>query len=173
MPTIRAKVGVRKKYKEFKKSHKRASDVTFLMQDWDDAYNVGSMLRVADAVGCTKVYASGKTPIPPDPMIGVTSLGHHRRIEIVHAVRHDDAVAMAKADGYELIAVEIADDSVCYQEFEYPAKCCLVLGNEGAGVYGNVLRACTASVFIPQFGKGRSMNVHVAGAVVAFQAVMG
>jgi tRNA G18 (ribose-2'-O)-methylase SpoU len=47
-----------------------------------------------------------------------------------------------------------------------------VLGNEGAGVYGSVMKQCDSAVFIPMAGKGRSINVHVAAAIIAFDAVL-
>lgn len=140
------------------------------MQDWEDAYNVGGMFRVADAAGAHELVASGKTPVPPNPMVGVTSMGAHRRIACRHFERHDAAAEYLLSAGYRLIAVEIAADSQPYHRFDYPARVCLVLGNEGAGVYDYVLRKCDASVFVPMAGKGRSINVHVAAAVVAFQA---
>jgi tRNA (guanosine-2'-O-)-methyltransferase len=173
MAVIRSKTGVRKLYKEFKKSHQPAVSVAFYLQDWEDSYNVGSLFRVADSVGSELVVMSGRTPQPPDPMIPVTSLGHHRRIPYEHFARHDDAVAHLKEKGWTLVAVEIAEGAVDFRLLEFPAKTCLVLGNEGGGVYPNVLKACDHTVFIPQFGKGRSMNVCVAAALVGYQAVLG
>lgn len=170
---IRSKTGVRKLYKEFKKAHQPLVSVAFFLQDWEDAYNVGSLFRVADSVGSPLVVMSGRTPQPPDPMIPVTSLGHHRRVPYQHFARQDDAVAFLKAEGWSLVAVEIAEGAVDFRTPDYPAKTCLVLGNEAGGVYPNVLKACDHAVFIPQFGKGRSMNVCVAGALVAYQAVLG
>ncbi|MES1228046.1 MAG: TrmH family RNA methyltransferase [Armatimonadota bacterium] len=172
MATIRSKTGVRKVYKEFKKAHKPSVELAFYLQDWEDAYNVGSLFRVADAVGSDLVVMSGKTPQPPDPMIPVTSLGAHRRIPYHHFPRHDDAVAFLKAEGWSLVAVEIAEGAVNFRDFTFPPRTCLILGNEGAGIYGNVMKASDAVVYIPQFGKGRSMNVHVAAAVVAYEAVL-
>ncbi len=148
----------------------REMDVAFLLQDWADGYNVGGMFRVADACGAVEIFASGKTPTLENPMVGVTSMGAHRRMPFHHFARHDEAVAAAKAVGYTLVAVEVADSAVSYTEFEYPDKLCLVLGSEGGGIYGNVLKQCDAAVFIPMAGKGRSINVHVAAAVVAFHA---
>jgi tRNA (guanosine-2'-O-)-methyltransferase len=48
-----------------------------------------------------------------------------------------------------------------------------VLGNETKGVYPQTLSLCDGAVYIPMYGKGPSMNVHVAGALVAYQALMG
>jgi len=173
MKTIRSKTGARQLQKELREGHPPACEIAFLLQDWSDAYNVGGMFRVADACGATEMMLAGKTPAPPDPMISVTSLGNHRRVMWRHMERYEEAARSMKSEGYSLVAVEIAGDAQSYVEFEYPKKTCLVLGNEQNGVYPKVLRLCDAAVVIPMAGKGRSLNVHVAAAVVAFQALYG
>ncbi len=116
---------------------------------------------------------SGRSAVPPDPQISVTSMGHHRRISFRHHVRHEEACLDAIAAGYTLIAVELAEGAVDYTQFVWPDKVCLALGNEVRGIYGAVMNHCSGAVFVPMFGKGRSMNVHVTAAVVAFRALLG
>jgi 23S rRNA (guanosine2251-2'-O)-methyltransferase len=173
MKTIRSKTGARKLQKEFHAAHEPRLELCFLLQDWEDPYNVGGMFRVADACGAREMVLAGKTPAPPHPQIGVTSLGNHRRVKWRHIERYNEAVDTMRAEGYSMVAVEIAEDAVPYMAFEFPKKLCLVLGNEGQGIYDSVLKRCDSAVFIPMAGKGRSINVHVAGAVVAFHALFG
>lgn len=173
MRTLRSKTGVRKLHKELVADRRRNVHLAILLQDWSDPYNVGGMYRVADACGVAEVILSGKTPAPPNPQISVTSLGHHRRVQTRSFARNDEAAKALRAEGYTLVAVEITDDAVCYADYPYPEKVCLVLGNEVNGVYGSVLAECDAAVFIPMAGKGRSINVHVAAAVVAFHVLFG
>jgi tRNA (guanosine-2'-O-)-methyltransferase len=171
MKTIRSKTGARKLQKEYLEQHEPRLELAFLLQDWDDPYNVGSLYRVADACGAKEVILSGKTPMPPHPQISVTSLGNHRRVKTRQIPKYNEAADQLKAEGYSLVAVEIAEDAVPFNDFTYPSKLCLVLGNEVHGVYDSVLQRCDAAVFIPMAGKGRSMNVHVAASVVAFHAL--
>ena len=142
-----------------------------LLQDWDDGYNVGGMFRVADACGAEEMVLTGGTPTPEThPTVAVTSMGAHRRVEWRTEPSYVDAAKALREDGWTLVAVEVTDDAARFDAFAYPEKTCLVLGSEGAGVYEKVLRECDAAVFIPMAGKGRSMNVHVAAALVCFQA---
>lgn len=171
--TVSSKTGVRRLFDQVRTEHPSKVEIAFLLQDWEDAYNVGGMFRVADACGAREMFMSGRTPVPPDPQISVTSLGHHRRVRYEHFEKHEAAALHAKGQGYQLVAVEIAEGAVVYTEFEWPKKVCLVLGNEVDGVYGSVMKHRDAAVFIPMYGKGRSMNVHVAAAIVAFRAVLG
>ena len=173
MKTIRSKTGARKLQKEYLEQHPPSREIAFLLQDWDDPYNVGGMFRVADSVGATEMVLTGKTPTLPNPQIAVTSLGNHRRVKYRDIKSYNEAADVLKSEGYTLVAIEIADDAVPYMDFDYPSKLCFVLGNEGAGVYDSVLQRCDAAVFIPMAGKGRSINVHVAAAVVGFHARFG
>jgi tRNA (guanosine-2'-O-)-methyltransferase len=144
-----------------------------MLQDWEDAYNVGGMFRVADACGAAEMVLTGRTPVPPHPQISVTSLGNHRRVRWRQIERYNEAADQLRAEGYTLVAVEIADDACPYNEFNFPDKTCLVLGNEAKGIYDSVLTRCDSAVFIPMAGKGRSINVHVAAAIVGFRALFG
>jgi tRNA G18 (ribose-2'-O)-methylase SpoU len=46
-----------------------------------------------------------------------------------------------------------------------------VLGNEDHGLTRSVLSLCDSSVFVPMYGKGLSLNVHVCTAVVLYHAL--
>jgi len=171
-PAVRKKTALRQQKREFEQDHPRDRDLVFLLNDWSDAYNVGGLFRVAAACGARELIMVGRTPAPPNPMIGVTSLGMHRRVAYRQFPKWAEAVEALQKEGYSLVAVEIAEGSQHYMGFDYPAKTCLVLGNEGAGISNGLLRSCDAAVHIPMYGKGRSLNVHVAAAIVAFEAMM-
>lgn len=170
---IRKKTELRAKKREFEESFPPAVDLIFLLQDWNDAYNVGGLFRVAAACGARELVMVGRTPVPPHPMIGVTSLGMHRRVPFRTFSKWGEAVEALCAEGYVMIAIEIAEGAHNYLEFKFPPKTCLILGSEGAGISSGLLKSCAHAVFIPMYGKGRSLNVHVAAAIVAFQAVLG
>jgi len=172
--TIVSKTGVREVTKEMRKKYSQRPDLAFFAQDWEDGYNVGGLFRLADGCGASEIILTGKSPKPEEnPMIGVTSMGQHRRVKWRHFDRHDEACEALMGEGWTLVAVEVADGAVDVNEYSFPEKCCLILGNEGGGVYGNVIKKCAASVFIPMFGKGRSLNVTSAAGIVAYAAVFG
>jgi tRNA G18 (ribose-2'-O)-methylase SpoU len=47
----------------------RKYPVIFVLDGLGDAVNVGSVFRLADALGIKKIYLTGKTPSPPDKFI--------------------------------------------------------------------------------------------------------
>lgn len=172
MRQIRKKTELRKARREFEEEHPPRLELSFLLQDWDDGYNVGGLFRVAAACGAKELILVGRTPRPTDPRVGVTSLGMHRRVVWRDFPKWSDAVEALRREGCALVAVEVAEAAAHYMAFEFPPKTCLVLGSEGTGITPGLLRACDAAVAIPMYGKGRSLNVHVAAAVVAFEAML-
>ena len=167
------KVEIRRLYKEAVQKYRLQAEVAFLLQSLDDPLNVGSMFRIADACGASELILTGRTPAPPHEEIDRTSRGHERRVPWRQIPQIAEATAVAKEDGYHLVALETAQGAKCYLEYEFPRKICLVLGNESKGVYPSTLTHCDGAVFIPMYGKGPSLNVHVAAALVAYQAVLG
>ncbi len=171
-PAIRKRTALRKERKAFEAEYPPQKHLAFFLQDWQDGYNVGGMFRVAAACGARELILVGRTPTPPHPMIGVTSMGMHRRVAFRRFERWAEAVPVLRSEGYSLVAVEVAEGAQHYMAFECPEKTCLVLGSEGAGISDALMKECDAAVYIPMYGKGRSLNVHVAAAVVAFELML-
>ena len=169
---VKKKTETRRFLKEFASQNSFKRSLKLILQDWEDPYNVGSLFRVADACGAAEVICTGRTPVPPHPQISVTSIGNHRRVAWKQVIRHDDAIREMHEERYQVVAVEVAEGAVSYREFEYSDKVCLVLGSEKKGVYPNVLKQCDGTVIIPMAGKGRSLNVVVAGVIVAYEVLL-
>ena len=167
------KVEVKRLFQDAAARYAPRAEVAFLLQSLDDPLNVGSFFRVADACGARELVLTGRTPAPPHPEIDRTARGHDRRVPWRRITQTEGAAAVLKEEGYHLVALETARGALCYLEYPYPEKVCLVLGNETKGVYGSTLAHCDGAVYIPMYGKGPSMNVHVAGALVAYQALLG
>ena len=167
------KVEIRRLFEEAAEQYPPQSEVTYLLQSMEDPRNVGSIFRVADAVGAHEIIFTGKTLTPPHDEIDRTSRGHDRRIPWRRIARIDEAIETLHDEGNQVVALETAKGARCFLEYPYTEKVCLVLGNESNGVYAATLGQCDGAVFVPMYGKGPSMNVHVAAALVAYQALLG
>ncbi|GAB4286038.1 MAG: RNA methyltransferase [Candidatus Dojkabacteria bacterium] len=159
--------------KEIKKLNEKALkdiknnyDIVVLLQDVVDPINVGSIFRTADAFGIKKVVLTNMSPKPPDPAISMTARGLEKKIKWEYFSKAEDAISSLREDGYQIVAVELTEDSVFYGSADFSEKVCLVLGNEASGVYKKILKLCDIAVHIPMLGKGPSLNVNVAGAIV-------
>jgi len=154
--------------RDYKRQHQPSVDVVGLLQSIEFPANVGSIFRVADGAGVTELVLSGITPTPPHPTID--KVGRFKSLRVPWRYEQDPvtAVQSLKAAGYHIVAIELADMAVPYFEFEYPAKTCLVVGHEDHGVTKATLAECDTAVFLPMYGKGRSLNVHVAFSIVLY-----
>lgn len=146
-------------------------EIVLLLQDVTDAINVGSLFRTADAAGVSKVLLCGQTPTPPHPQINTTARGLERRVEWEHHEDASAAIAQFKNDGFQIVGIEIDTNSQNYFQTDYSQKVCLVLGNEAQGIYKKNLPLCDAIVHIPMLGKGQSLNVNIAGAIVVYHII--
>jgi len=158
--------------KRFVREYRRANpvqrDLVALLQSVEYPANVGSIFRLADGAGVRQLVLTGITPTPPNPTID--KVGRFKSLRLPWRYESDPLVAIdgLKRDGYRIVAVELTDDAVPYFQYDYPLKTCLVVGHEDHGVTKATLAECDAAVFIPMYGKGLSLNVHVALAVVLY-----
>lgn len=142
--------------------------LSFLLQDVEDPVNVGAVFRVADALRVDEIVLTGISACPPHKLISKVGRGKERRVRWRYVEDVEAALGEVKARGYLVVAIEIAGESAPYDELEYPEKVCLVVGHEDHGVTRKALALADRTVFIPMYGKGASLNVHVALSVVAF-----
>ena len=154
--------------RDYRRNHRPAHDLAALLQSVEYPANVGSIFRLADGAGVSEMVLTGITPTPPNATID--KVGRYKSLRLPWRYEADPLIAIdgLRANGYGIVAVELTDDAVAYQDFAYPAKTCLVVGHEDHGVTKATLAACDAAVFVPMYGKGLSLNVHVALAVVLY-----
>ncbi len=146
-------------------------DLVIVCQSVAYPVNVGSIFRIADALDVTEVVLAGITPAPPHPTITKVGRGKDRRVPWRQVDRPEAALHELREAGYWLGALEITNDCRPYYEVPYPDKVALVLGNEDHGVTRACLALCDAALFVPMYGKGRSLNVHVSLAVVGYHVL--
>jgi tRNA (guanosine-2'-O-)-methyltransferase len=139
-----------------------------LLQSVEYPANVGSIFRVADGAAVSELVLTGITPTPPHPTID--KVGRFKSLKVPWRYEQDpvQAIHNLKADGYHVVAIELADTAVPYHTYPYPPKTCLVVGHEDHGITKATLAACDTAVFLPMYGKGLSLNVHVALSIVLY-----
>src|SRR5690606_13400593 len=99
---------------------------------------------------------TNNSPKPPAKRVSMVSRGLERRVEWEYIEKAEIAIENLKSIGYQIIAVELSENSVNYSNFKYGNKVCLILGNEAKGVYKKILEICDGAVHIPMLGKGPS-----------------
>ena len=147
--------------------------VIVILDDVRSMHNVGSVFRTCDAFAAEALYLCGYTPLPPHRDIHKTALGATESVTWKHFPTTLDAIAQCKQDGYKVMAVEQAHNSISLTELNYDKtqKIALILGNEVAGVSDEALLAADGCIEIPQWGSKHSLNISVTAGVVLWEMV--
>jgi len=161
----------RKSVQEFKESPK--IPVIAVLENVRSAYNVGSVLRTADAFLLEAVYTTGYTAHPPHKEISKTALGADESVSSKHFANAAEAIDDLKANGYRVLAIEQAESSHQLNKFTLAQgeKLAVVFGNEVSGVEQSTILLCDGCIEIPQLGMKHSLNISVAAGIVLWEIV--
>ena len=154
--------------RDYRRDNQPGRQVAAVIHSVAYPYNVGSIFRLADAARMSELILSGITPTPPHPTID--KVGRHKARNVPWRYEKDPilAIEQTKDQGYRAIALELVDTAAPYHRHRYPERSCIIVGNEDHGVTKAVLAVCDEAVFVPMYGKGRSLNVHAALAIVTY-----
>ncbi|MBD3748801.1 MAG: RNA methyltransferase [Sphingobacteriales bacterium] len=130
--------------------------------------NVGSAFRTADGFAVEAIYLCGITAQPPHREIEKTALGATQSMAWKHFESVADAIKDLRANNFEIVAIEQAENSISLLEFtpEKDKKYAFFFGNEVNGVSDEVMKAIDACIEIPQFGTKHSFNIVISTGIV-------
>lgn len=156
---------------EFRKSEKHP--LVVILDNVRSMHNIGSVFRSCDAFGVECLYLCGITATPPHREIQRTALDATLSVKWEY---HSEAAVLLKSllkKGYLAVAVELTDEAGNLQDFlpDSGVPVALIFGNEVDGVSDSVLKVCSKSVCIPQFGTKHSLNVSVTAGIVLWDIV--
>ena len=136
--------------------------------------NIGSIFRTADAFRIQAIYLCGITAQPPHREIHKTALGATDSVDWNYYKTTTEAIEELKNDGYEIISLEQADESIMLNDFspKLNASYAIVLGNEVKGVEQNIIDLSDHCVEIPQFGTKHSFNVTVSNGIMIWDILL-
>lgn len=134
------------------------------------AFNVGNILRIAEAVKAEAVLGCGYTPLPPHPKLEKTAMEADKMVPCVHFDTSLEAVEHLRANGCkQILAVDfLPGESKFAWDFDYEFPLGLVLGNEALGIMPETVAACDGVIHLPMFGNKSSINVGNAAAAVLY-----
>jgi len=135
------------------------------------AHNIGTILRLSDALLVKKVFLCGETIVPPNKKIKASSRGSEKWVQWEYQKNTIDVINRLKNLGIFIVAAEISDSSIDYQEAKYHLPVCIVLGREYDGVSENVLNLSDCIVHLPIFGMVNSINVSATASVLLYDII--
>lgn len=161
----------RKSVEEFRNAEK--FPIIIVLENIRSAYNVGSVLRTADAFLLCAVYTTGYTAHPPHVQVAKTALGADETVNSRHFRSSAEAIGDLRGQGYRVLAAEQAEDSCKLHQagFGPQEKIAIVFGNEVTGVEQSTIHLCDGCIEIPQLGMKHSLNVATAVGVISWELV--
>ena len=131
------------------------------MENLDHDFNIGSIVRTANALGARRVHVVGrKRWNRRGAMVTDRYLPVDYQPEVGELVEH------CSREGLTLVGVDNVEGSIALEGVALPERACLVFGSEASGLSEEMIRACDKVVAITQRGSTRSMNVGHAAAIV-------
>lgn len=136
-----------------------------------DTYNIGSIFRLADAVGASGVYLCGECETPPNIKIHRAAIGTDKWVPWQYFSTAKEAVESVKyhVSGIKVVAIEQTKKSKDFREMEYKEPIAFVVGHETNGVSKEALEVCDEIVELPMYGINVSLNVMASLAIILYQ----
>lgn len=126
-------------------------------------YNMGSVVRSANAFGIRTVHVVGRRQWNKRGAMMTDKYLHIRYHESFEALRR-----YADDNNRMIIAVDNVEGSEPLQQISKPEHAILLFGQEGPGLSSEALAISDAVVAIEQYGSTRSLNVAVAAGLVMY-----
>ncbi|MBD1269557.1 RNA methyltransferase [Aeromicrobium tamlense] len=130
------------------------------IENWQHDFNIGSIVRTANAFNVGGVHIIGKRRW--------NRRGAMVTDRYVHVYHHEDVpafVAWAQQAGVAVVGVDNLPGAVPIETTSLPLDAVLVFGQEGPGLTDEAAQACERMVAIAQFGSTRSINAGAAAAI--------
>lgn len=138
-----------------------------MLDNIQDAGNLGSILRSAAAAGIRTMLLSQGCAFAWSPKVLRAGMGAHFSLDIFDNV--DLAAAVGRLSGRLICTSGHAQKSLYQADLRGPLA--WVFGNEGAGVSAELSAAAAEQLRIPMPGKTESLNVAAAAAICLFEQV--
>lgn len=138
--------------------------------DVQDPGNAGAAIRSADGLGATGVIMIGATADPSSPKTLRGAMGSSFRVPVARASLGETARA-AKAAGVTMIATTSpAGPTIDLHASDLTGPVLVLLGNEGAGLSSQALKAADVQLSIAMRDGMDSFNVAVTSALILYEA---
>lgn len=138
----------------------RRHDFHVGIENWQHDFNIGTIVRSANAFLAREVHIVGKKRWNRRGAMVTDRYQHVRH----HATAADLAEYLRDA-GVALMGVDNLPGSEQLETWEMPREVCFLFGQEGPGLSEQAREVCDGTFSIAQFGSTRSINASAAAAI--------
>ncbi|MFN7149613.1 MAG: TrmH family RNA methyltransferase [Microthrixaceae bacterium] len=143
-----------------------ASPLEVAIENWTHDFNIGTVVRNANAFGVRRVHIVGRRRWNRRGAM-VTD----RYLHVEHQRDVESLVAHARASGLDLVGIDNVEGAVPIEEVQLPQRSLLVFGTEADGLSVEALAACSVVCGITMYGSTRSLNAGVASGIAMYSWV--
>ncbi len=135
------------------------------IENWSHDFNIGSVVRTANAMNAAAFHVVGRRRWNRRGAMVTDRYQHEHHHPDVAALVAWAATGGPAGERLPLVGLDNVPGAVALETHDLPRACVLVLGQEGAGLTPEMVRACDVVLHIAQFGSTRSINAGAAAAV--------
>lgn len=141
-----------------------------LLDNIQDGYNFGSIMRIAEAAGVDLIVIPERRSVSVDAHVAKASAGAVEFVPIARVTNLGTFIDRLKENNFWIYGTEV-EQAENYQKVDYSGSIALVIGNEAQGMSLNIKKRCDFLVTIPMQGQINSLNAAVATGIIVFQAI--
>ncbi len=139
-----------------------------ILDEINDAHNLGSILRTADAVGVHGVIIPKRRAVGLTSVVAKASAGAVEYVPVARVTNIAQTIDYLKKNNIWVIGTDQTGDKEFYKS-DLKGPVALVIGSEGEGMGRLVREKCDFIVRIPMMGNISSLNASVAAAVIMYE----
>jgi RNA methyltransferase, TrmH family len=151
-------------YPKAKDLNKIKSGLIVCLENIADPGNLGTIIRNSDWFGVTDVVLSKNSADPFSPKTVRSSMGSIFHINIYDETDLSTFLEIYKKKGYRVLCADMEGEDL--YSFQPEANNIVIFASESHGPSVDTLRLSDSRITIPRYGKGESLNVASASAVI-------
>ena len=152
----------------FEKAQEKNEDPFILILDGiEDPYNLGSILRTADATGVHGIIIPKRRSVSLTSTVAKASTGAIEHVPVVRVTNLTQTIEQLKERGVWVFGTDMKGTD--YRQWNTKGPIAIVMGNEGKGVSRIVKDAVDEMITIPMTGHVQSLNASVASALMMYE----
>jgi TrmH family RNA methyltransferase len=137
------------------------SIIELCLDEIQDPGNLGTIIRIADWYGITKIHCKKGTVDLYNPKVIQASMGSFMRVQVNYV---DDLADFLSSQNKPIFGTFMDGENL--HELSIPKEALIVIGNEGIGISSEVEQHCSHKITIPRFGEAESLNAGIATAII-------
>ncbi|MBP6386749.1 MAG: RNA methyltransferase [Pseudarcicella sp.] len=147
--------------KENTKIEATSKELVLVLDDIRDPGNLGTIIRIADWYGITKLICSENTVEFYNPKVIAATMGSFCRVNVYYT----NLLSFFEVNSQFSVFGAFLNGNSVHSMVEKQSGY-IVMGNESKGISADLEKYITHKITIPAFGKAESLNVGVATAII-------